>query len=159
MNIRLITVGKLKEDFFRAAMGEYEKRLSRFVKFEVVELPDEKIPDGASPKEEEQVKTAEGEKILAKIGNGDYVIAMCIEGKQKSSEELARLLDSCALSGKSTVTFLIGGSLGLSDAVKKRADIRLSVSPMTFPHQLFRVMLTEQIYRAFKIINNESYHK
>ncbi len=159
MNIRLIAVGKLKESFFQDALKEYEKRLSRFVKLEITELADEKIPDHASPKEEERIKNAEGEKILAKIGAGDYVIAMCIEGKEKSSEELAELIKSCALSGKSTVTFLIGGSLGLSDAVKKRADLRLSVSPMTFPHQLFRVMLAEQIYRAFKIINNESYHK
>lgn len=159
MNIRLLCVGKIKESFFRDALAEYGKRLGRFVKWEVVELPDEKIPDRPSEKECLRVKETEGEKILAKIGAGDYLIAMCIEGKAKSSEELADLLSTCATSGKSTVTFLIGGSLGLSDAVKRRADLRLSVSPMTFPHQLFRVMLAEQIYRAFKIIHNESYHK
>ena len=159
MNLRLITVGKLKEAYLKVAAAEYEKRLSRFLKIECLEIPDERIPDRASSAEEARILTKEGERILAKIGAGDYVVAFCVEGKQKTSEEFASLFSSLALSGKSTVSFVIGGSLGLSDEVKERADLSLGVSKMTFPHQLFRVMLLEQIYRAQKIIAGETYHK
>ena len=159
MNVRVLAVGKIKESFLRDALNEYEKRLSRFVKLDCIEIPDERIPDGASQAEWDKILSVEGDKILKKIGASDFCIALCVEGKQKSSEEFASLFSSLALSGKSTVTFVIGGSLGLSDAVKKRADLRLGVSQMTFPHQLFRVMLLEQIYRACKINAGESYHK
>ena len=159
MNVRLIAVGRLKEAYLKDAAEEYEKRLSRYVKTECIEIPDERIPDRASEAEEEKVRAKEGEKILGRIGAGDYVVALCVEGKQKSSEEFASLFSSLALAGKSTVTFVIGGSLGLSEEVKRRADIRLGVSKMTFPHQLFRVMLLEQIYRAQKILAGETYHK
>ncbi len=159
MNIQLICVGKLKEKFFADAVREYEKRLSRFARVEIIELSDEKIPDTPSSAEEEKVRRTEGERILKRISDGAWVIAMCIEGETKSSEELSEHLKNAMLSGKSTVTFIIGGSLGLSPEVKKRADVCLSVSPMTFPHQLFRVMLMEQIYRAFKIMHGEAYHK
>ena len=159
MNVRLIAVGRLKEAYLRDAAQEYEKRLSRYVKLECTEIPDERIPDRASEAEEAAIRVKEGEKILGKLGAGDYVVALCVEGKQQSSEEFASLFSSLALSGRSTVSFVIGGSLGLSDAVKKRADLRLGVSRMTFPHQLFRVMLYEQIYRAQKILSGETYHK
>ena len=157
MNINIICVGKIKEKFYTAAMDEYLKRLSRFAKVTVTEVADEKIPDKASDKEMEAVKRKEGEKILAKLGN-EYVIALCIEGKEMSSEEIAqKIADISMTSGD--IAFIIGGSLGLSDEVKSRAKLRLSFGRVTLPHQLMRVVLTEQIYRAFKINNNESYHK
>ena len=159
MNIRIISVGKIKESFLRDACKEYEKRLSRFGKVDCIEIPDERIPDGTSEAECEKILSVEGDKIQKRIGASDFCIALCVEGKQRSSEEFASLFSSLALSGKSNVTFVIGGSLGLSDAVKQRADLCLGVSKMTFPHQLFRVMLLEQIYRAFKINAGESYHK
>lgn len=159
MNLTVLSVGKLKEAFFRDACREYQKRLSRFVKLSVIEVPDIKIPENASPKEEEKVRVSEGKTLLSRIKPSDFVIALCVEGKQKSSEELAAFLSDCALSGKSDLTFIIGGSLGLSDEVKQRADLRLGVSRMTFPHQLFRIMLLEQLYRACKINHGESYHK
>lgn len=158
MKITIIGVGKIKEKYFTAAISEYAKRLSRFTSFEIIEVPDEKIPDNASKKECEQIKEREGEKILSKIKSGTYVISLCIEGNELSSEELAaRLLDIQMHS--SSLVFIIGGSLGLSDKVKSRADLRLSFGKMTLPHQLMRVVLCEQIYRAFKINANESYHK
>ena len=159
MNINIICVGKMKEKFMRDACDEYVKRLTRFAKVKVIELGDEPIPEKASEAEEAAVLKKEGLKILEKTGNGDYVISLCVEGKQKTSPEFAKILSDCALSGKSSISFIIGGSLGLSDEVKRRGDLRLSFSKMTFPHQLMRVVLLEQIYRAFKINANESYHK
>ncbi len=158
LNVNIICVGNLKEKFFSDALSEYKKRLSRYCKFEVVELPEEKIADNVTQSQIEKTLQKEGEKILSKIGKSDYVIAMCIEGKQLSSEELARKIEDISFSN-STVNFVIGGSWGLSPDVKSRADMRLSVSKMTFPHQLFRVMLSEQIYRAFSINANAKYHK
>ncbi len=159
MHIKIIAVGKLKEKYLADAVSEYEKRLSRFAKLEIVQLPDVKIPDKATAAEEAAVLKAEGDKILEKIPQGAYVYALCVEGKQQSSEAFAQGLDALAISGKSDVCFIIGGSLGLDVRVKQRADMRLSFSKMTLPHMLMRVVLLEQIYRAFKINNNESYHK
>ena len=157
MNINIICVGKIKEKFFTAAIDEYSKRLSRFVKFTITEVPDEKIPDSASQKEEERIKEKESKAILSKIKDS-YVIAMCIEGQEMSSEALAAKIEEISLRS-SNISFIIGGSLGLSDEVKSRADMRLSFGRITLPHQLMRVVLAEQIYRAFKINRNESYHK
>ncbi len=158
MTINIICVGKIKEDFFKDAAAEYEKRLSRFCNLNVYNLPDKSIPDNPSEAQCESVLKAEGELILKKIGKNDTVICMCIEGKMLSSEALAEKIKGIQ-NYSSTIDFVIGGSLGLSDEVKKRADFKLSFSPMTFPHNLARIMLEEQIYRAFKINNNESYHK
>lgn len=157
MNIDIITVGKIKEKYFTQAVEEYQKRLSRFVKFTIIEVPDEKIPDNASNKVKLSILEKEGEKILAKIKDG-YIIALCVEGKQISSEEIADLFSKVSLN-HSRITFIIGGSLGLWDKVKARADLRLSFGKITLPHQLMRVILSEQIYRGFKILNNETYHK
>lgn len=159
MKIKIICVGKLKEKYLKDAIAEYSKRLSRFCSFEITELSDEKIPDNASLAEEEKVMEIEGEKILKCIASSDYVISLCVEGKQMSSEKFASALANLTLSGKSTIDFIIGGSLGLHRNVKKRSDMRLSFSEMTFPHQLMRLFLAEQIYRAFKINANEKYHK
>ncbi len=157
-NVTVISVGKIKEKFIKDALGEYEKRLSRFCKFKSVEISDRPIPDNASSSEEDAVLMKEGSDILAKIDKTDFVIAMCIEGKKLSSVDFAQKM-SDAFMTTSNITFVIGGSLGLSDAVKARSNFRLSMSDMTFPHNLARLMLTEQIYRAFKINSNESYHK
>lgn len=157
ISIDIIAVGKIKEKYFTQALDEYKKRLSRFVKLTITEIPDEKIPDNASQKQKLQILEKEGEKILSKLRDG-LAIAMCIEGSEKSSEELAQLIDSSSLSS-SRISFIIGGSLGLSDNVKQRADLKLSFGKITLPHQLMRIVLSEQIYRSFKIINNESYHK
>ena len=159
MQIRIIAVGKLKEAYFSDAAAEYSKRIGRFTKVETVQIPDRRIPDRASVAQERQVLEQEGEDILAKIAPQDYVVALCVEGKKLDSPAFAEKLSALALSGKSTVTFVIGGSLGLSDTVKRRADLRLSFSDMTFPHQLMRVILLEQVYRAVKILANETYHK
>lgn len=158
MNITVICAGKIKEKYFSAAIDEYKKRLSRFASVEIIEIPDEKIPDKASAKEEELIRRKEGAAMLSKIKSGAYVISMCIEGKEFSSEEIASRLENITLSA-SRIVFIIGGSLGLSDEVKNRSDLRLSFGKITFPHQLMRVVLLEQIYRAFKINNNEAYHK
>lgn len=158
MNINIIAVGKIKEKYFTAAIDEYLKRLSRFVKLNITEVADEKIPDRASDKEIEQIKEKEGGKILAKIPQGSYVITLCIEGEELSSKALAEKVASVSMTN-SSVTFIIGGSLGLSEKVKSASQLRLSFGRMTLPHQLMRVVLLEQIYRAFKINNNESYHK
>ena len=158
MNIKIIAVGKIKEKYFTAAVDEYSKRMSRFAKFEIIEVPDEKIPDNAFEKEQESVKEKEGNTILSKLKPGDTVIAMCIEGTEMSSEKIASKIEQISLSS-SSIAFIIGGSLGLHDSVKARADLRLSFGPVTLPHQLMRVVLCEQIYRAFKINHNESYHK
>ena len=158
LNVNIICVGNLKEKFFTDAVSEYSKRLSRYCRFSVIELPEEKTTDQSTPAVIEKTLSKEGERILSKIGKSDYVVAMCIEGKIISSEELSQKLEDISmLSG--TVDFIIGGSWGLSDDVKRRADMKLSVSKMTFPHQLFRVMLCEQIYRAFSISANAKYHK
>ena len=159
MNISIIVVGKLKEKYLKAGIDEYLKRLSSYAKIEIVEIPDEKAPEELSAAEMEQVKQKEGEKLLAKLSQDTYVIALAIDGKMKSSEELADSLDKLATYGKSKIAFVIGGSLGLSDEVLKRADEKLSFSKMTFPHQLMRLILLEQVYRAFRINRNEPYHK
>ncbi len=158
MNINIISVGKIKEKYFTAAIDEYAKRLSRFVKLNITEVQDEKIPDNASGKEMELVKEKEGAKILAKLPQNSFVVTLCIEGKELSSEELAEKISDISMTS-SNITFIIGGSLGLADTVKCKSNLRLSFGRMTLPHQLMRVVLLEQIYRAFKINNNESYHK
>ncbi|WP_108672250.1 23S rRNA (pseudouridine(1915)-N(3))-methyltransferase RlmH [Peribacillus acanthi] len=159
MNISIITVGKLKEKYLKQGIDEYLKRLTSYAKVEVIELADEKAPETLSEIEMEQIKDKEGERILAKISQDTHVIALAIQGKMKSSEELADGLDKLATYGKSKVAFVIGGSLGLSDTVMKRSDESLSFSKMTFPHQLMRLILVEQIYRAFRINRGEPYHK
>lgn len=158
MTINIICVGKIKEDYFSKAAAEFEKRLSRFCSINVIQIPDKSIPDNPSPAECSAVLNKEGEQILKKIGKSDIVIAMCIEGKNLSSEEFASKLSDFQMQS-STIDFVIGGSLGLSDEVKRRADFKLSMSKMTFPHRIARLMLEEQIYRAFKILANETYHK
>jgi len=159
MNIQIISIGKIKEKYLKLGIQEYLKRLTPYAKVDIIELSDEKAPENLSEQEMEQVKNKEGERILAKISADTHVIALAIEGKMKSSEELAKNIDKLATYGKSKITFVIGGSLGLSDEVMKRADESLSFSKMTFPHQLMRLILLEQIYRAFKINRGEPYHK
>ncbi|MEG2195594.1 MAG: 23S rRNA (pseudouridine(1915)-N(3))-methyltransferase RlmH [Terrisporobacter sp.] len=159
MNITVITVGKLKEKYLKQAIDEYSKRLSRYCKLDIVELLDEKTPDNASEKEEIQIKEKEGQLILSKVKENAYVIAMDLGGKNITSEEFSSFIQNCGVMGNSNITFIIGGSLGLSKDVIKRANYKLCFSKMTFPHQLFRVMLLEQVYRAFRIMKNEPYHK
>lgn len=159
MKITCITVGKIKERFMTDAINEYAKRLSRYCRLEIIELQDEKTPDNASAVEEENIKAKEGERILAKVKDGAYVISLAIEGRQLDSVELSQKITDLGINGTSHIIFIIGGSLGLSDAVKKRSDYLLSFSKMTFPHQLMRVILLEQVYRSFRISNNEPYHK
>jgi 23S rRNA (pseudouridine1915-N3)-methyltransferase len=159
VNISIITVGKLKEKYLKMGIDEYLKRLSAYAKMDIIEVPDEKAPEELSETEMLQVKQKEGERILAKISPDAHVMALAIEGKMKSSEELADGLDKLATYGKSKIAFVIGGSLGLSEEVLKRADEKLSFSKMTFPHQLMRLILVEQIYRAFRINRGEPYHK
>ncbi|EWH20104.1 MULTISPECIES: 23S rRNA (pseudouridine(1915)-N(3))-methyltransferase RlmH [Bacillus] len=159
MNISIVAIGKLKEKYLKQGIDEYIKRLSAYAKVDIIELPDEKAPENLSDQDMKIVKDKEGERILSKISPDAHVIALAIEGKMKSSEELADNMDRLATYGKSKVTFVIGGSLGLSDAVLKRADEKLSFSKMTFPHQLMRLILLEQVYRAFRINRGEPYHK
>lgn len=159
MHITIITVGRVKESYLTAGIAEYAKRLTRYCKLDQVEVADEKAPETLSEKEMEQIKDREGERILSKIKDTEYVIALAIEGKQQSSEELAATLGQLSVSGKSDLVFVIGGSLGLSGAVLKRADLKLSFSRMTFPHQLMKLILVEQIYRGYRILKNEPYHK
>jgi len=159
VNISIITVGKLKEKYLRQGIEEYLKRLTAYAKVEMVEVADEKAPEELSELEMLQVKQKEGERILSKISQDTFVIALAIQGKLQSSEELAKNLDQLATYGKSKIAFVIGGSLGLSDEVIKRSNEQLSFSRMTFPHQLMRLILVEQIYRAFRINRNEPYHK
>lgn len=159
MNISIITVGKLKEKYLKSGIDEYLKRLTSYAKVEIIEIPDEKAPEELSHSEMEQVKQKEGERLLSKLSQDTYVIALAIDGKMKSSEELAQSIDKLAVYGKSKIAFIIGGSLGLSNEVLQRADEKLSFSKMTFPHQLMRLILLEQIYRAFRINRNEPYHK
>ncbi|MFS0863146.1 23S rRNA (pseudouridine(1915)-N(3))-methyltransferase RlmH [Fredinandcohnia sp. 179-A 10B2 NHS] len=159
MNITIITVGKLKEKYLIQGINEYLKRLTSYAKVEVVELADEKAPENMSDSEMEQVKQKEGDRILSKLSDDTHVIALAIEGKMKSSEQLAADIERLGTYGKSKIAFVIGGSLGLSNDVMKRANDTLSFSKMTFPHQLMRLILVEQIYRAFRINRGEPYHK
>ena len=159
MNISIVTVGKLKEKYLKQGIDEYLKRLSAYAKVEIIEVSDEKAPEELSESEMVQVKQKEGERILAKISQDTYVIALAINGKMQSSEELAETLDKLATYGKSKIAFVIGGSLGLSEEVLKRSNELLSFSKMTFPHQLMRLILVEQIYRAYRINRGEPYHK
>lgn len=154
-----MSVGKVKEKYFRDAIAEYAKRLSRYCKLEIIEVADEKTPDKASETEEEQIKQKEADRILKNIREDSYCIALAIEGKKMDSVSLARNIERLGLNGKSNIVFVIGGSLGLHQSVLKRADDKLSFSDMTFPHQLMRVILLEQIYRSYRIINKEPYHK
>lgn len=159
MKITILSVGKLKEKYLQDAVAEYKKRLGRYVTMEEIVVADEKTPDGASEKLEEQIKDKEGEKILSNIKDDAYVIALAIDGKMMDSVEFSKHLDRLCVNGNSHFVFVIGGSLGLSDKVLKRANEQLSFSKMTFPHQLMKVFLLEQIYRAYRIQNNEPYHK
>lgn len=159
MRITILCVGKIKEKYFTDAVAEYTKRLSRYHKLEIIEVADERTPEGAGEGIREQILSCEGERILRYLKEESYVIALAVEGKELSSEELAEKLDSLAVSGNSHISFVIGGSLGLSEQIKRRANGLLSFSKMTFPHQLMRVILLEQIYRCCKISAHEPYHK
>ncbi|MET3683855.1 23S rRNA (pseudouridine1915-N3)-methyltransferase [Alkalibacillus flavidus] len=159
MNITIISVGKLKEKYLIQGIDEYLKRLSKYAKVKIEEVPDEQAPDQLSEAEENQVKQKEGEKIFTKLSTDQYVITLEIEGKQLTSEQFAQKLDDLATYGKSKVAFVIGGSLGLSDDIKQRSDLAISFSKMTYPHQLMRLILVEQVYRAFRIMRGEPYHK
>ncbi|WP_430789689.1 23S rRNA (pseudouridine(1915)-N(3))-methyltransferase RlmH [Virgibacillus flavescens] len=159
MNISIITVGKLKEKYLKQGIEEYLKRLTAYAKVDIKEVADEKAPENMSDAEMLEVKQKEGERILAQINPDAYVITLEIGGKMLSSEQLAAKMDELATYGKSKIAFVIGGSLGISEAVQKRSDLSLSFSKMTFPHQLMRLVLVEQVYRGFRIIRNEPYHK
>ncbi len=159
MKITLITVGKIKEKYLRDAIAEYSKRLSRYCKLEIIEVADEKTPDQASETVEENIRAKEGERILKYIREDMYVITLEIGGKMLSSEEFAGKIESLGIQGKSSIAFVIGGSIGLGKEVLRRSDYALSFSKMTFPHQLMRVILLEQVYRGYRIINGEPYHK
>ncbi len=159
MKITLICVGKLKEKYFSMGVMEYSKRLSRYCSLDIIELADEKTPDHAGDAIETMIKKKEGERILKAVKEDSYCIALAINGKMLTSEELADKVNSLAITGNSHISFIIGGSLGLSDEVMERADFHLSFSKLTFPHQLMRVILLEQIYRAYKINHKEPYHK
>ncbi|MCX4321597.1 MAG: 23S rRNA (pseudouridine(1915)-N(3))-methyltransferase RlmH [Lachnospiraceae bacterium] len=159
MKITVITVGKLKEKFFREAVSEYEKRLGRYCKLEMRETADEKTPEGASGTETEQILEKEGERILKLLPDSAYVVTLEIDGRKFTSEGFAGEIERLGVNGISHIVFVIGGSLGLHNSIKRRADLAVSFSDMTFPHQLMRVVLLEQIYRAFRIINGAPYHK
>lgn len=159
MKITLLTVGKVKEKYLRDGLAEYGKRLGKYCRLEIVEVADERTPDGASAAEEEQIRRTEGERLLRGIRETDYVIALAIDGTMPDSVELSDKLEKLGIQGESSLVFVIGGSLGLSDEVLCRADYRLSFSRMTFPHQLMRLILLEQIYRGFRIMRGEPYHK
>lgn len=159
MRITIVCVGKVKEKYFSGAILEYSKRLSRYCKLEIIEVADEKTDENASAAEDLLVKEKEGDRILKNIKDSSYVIALAIDGKQLDSVELSDKIDKLGIGGESHITFVIGGSLGLDERVLKRADFKLSFSKMTFPHQLMRVILLEQIYRAYRIKNGEPYHK
>ncbi|WP_099468020.1 23S rRNA (pseudouridine(1915)-N(3))-methyltransferase RlmH [Konateibacter massiliensis] len=159
MKITLLTVGKIKEKYFTGAIEEYTKRLSRYCKLEIIEVADEKTPDNASAAMEDIIRAKEAERLLKYIPEQAYVIALAIEGNMLDSVELSQRIEQLGVSGQSHIIFLIGGSLGLDKIVLARADYKLSFSKMTFPHQLMRVILLEQIYRAYRISHNEPYHK
>ena len=159
MKIKLVTVGKLKEKYLKDGIAEYSKRISRFAAVEMIELADEKTPDRASDSENEKILNLEGNRILSKIGDREFVVVLAIEGKTLSSEEFSKQLEQASINGFSTLTFVIGGSLGLSPQVKKRANLSLSFGRLTLPHQLMRLVLVEKIYRAFTIQQGSPYHK
>ncbi|HEU9394971.1 TPA: 23S rRNA (pseudouridine(1915)-N(3))-methyltransferase RlmH [Streptococcus pneumoniae] len=159
MKIKVVTVGKLKEKYLKDGIAEYSKRISRFAKFEMIELSDEKTPDKASESENQKILEIEGQRILSKIADRDFVIVLAIEGKTFFSEEFSKQLEETSIKGFSTLTFIIGGSLGLSSSVKNRANLSVSFGRLTFPHQLMRLVLVEQIYRAFTIQQGFPYHK
>ncbi len=159
MKITILTVGKVKEKFYRQAINEFEKRLSRYCKLEIIEVQDEKTPDNASETEEMQIKEKEGQRLLKYIKEDAWVCALAIEGKMLDSVELSQKMEQLGIRGTSHMIFVIGGSLGLAEEVLKRADFKLSFSKMTFPHQLMRVILLEQIYRGYRIMQGEPYHK
>ena len=159
MEIRILSVGKIKEKYLTAGIQEYAKRLSRYCKLNFIQVPDEKTPDKASDSLNNQIKNTEGERLLKNIREQDYVIALALDGKMLDSVELSKKLGQLGVEGKSSIVFVIGGSLGLSDQVLNRVDFKLSFSRMTFPHQLMQMILLEQIYRGYRILNNEPYHK
>ena len=159
MKISIISVGKLKKQYLKEGVGEYAKRLSRFCDLQLLEVADEQAPEYLSAIQEEQVKKKEAVRILGKLKEGTFLIVLDVKGEKKSSEGFADTLQACFMGGKSNITFVIGGSLGLDAELIKKADLRLSFSDMTFPHQLTRLILLEQLFRAFKIINGETYHK
>ena len=159
MRINIVCVGKIKEKYLKLGIDEFKKRLSKYCKLEIIELEDEKAPENLSDKEMLMIKEKEGKKILSKIKDNSYVIALAIDGKNLSSEELAETINKLGVRGISNITFVIGGSLGLSDEVLSRADYKLSFSKMTFPHQFMRFILLEQVYRAYRINHGEPYHK
>lgn len=159
MNITIICVGKIKEKFYREAVAEFEKRLGRYCTTEIIEVADEPTPDKASPAMEARIKEKEAGRILSKIKEGAFVCTLEITGKKLTSPEFAQWMQQASVQGKSRIVFVIGGSLGLHESVQRRSDYALSFSDMTFPHQLMRVILCEQIYRAYRIQNGEPYHK
>ena len=159
MKIKIVTVGKLKEKYLKDGIAEYSKRISRYAAVEMIELADEKTPDRASDSENEKILDLEGNRILSKIGDREFVVVLAIEGKTLSSEEFSKQLEQASINGYSTLTFVIGGSLGLSPQVKNRANLSLSFGRLTLPHQLMRLVLVEQIYRAFTIQQGSPYHK
>lgn len=159
MKITLITVGKIKEKYLKDAIAEYSKRLSKYCKLEIIEVADEKTPDNASETVEAMIRDKEGERILKNVKDDAYVITLEIKGKLLTSEELADKINTLGIQGKSYICFIIGGSIGLGEEVLKRSDYALSFSKMTFPHQLMRVILLEQVYRSYRIISGEPYHK
>ena len=159
MKITLITVGKIKEKYLKDAIAEYSKRLSRYCKLEIVEVADEKTPDNASDTVEDAIRDKEGERILKYVKEDAYVITLEIAGKMLTSEEMAEKIEKLGVQGTSHIIFIIGGSIGLGKEILMRSDYALSFSKMTFPHQLMRVILLEQIYRSYQIINHEPYHK
>ena len=159
MKITVLCVGKIKEKYFTSGIDEYAKRLSRYCKLEIIEVPDEKTPDNASENEELQIKAKEGDKLLKYIKDNAYVIALAIEGKMLTSEELSEKMGQLGINGDSNVVFVIGGSLGLDKRILDRADYKLSFSKMTFPHQMMRMVLLEQVYRGYRIMKGEPYHK
>lgn len=159
MNISIIAVGKIKEKYIQEGIKEFSKRLSRYCNLKITEVEDEKAPENLSDKEKETVKEKEGLKILSKIPQNSFIISLEIQGREISSEELSKKMEDIMVSGINDITFIIGGSLGLSDQVRSKSNFKLSFSKMTFPHQLMRLILLEQIYRAWKIMGNEPYHK
>lgn len=159
MKITIVAVGKIKEKFYQQAIDEFLKRLSKYCKVEIIEVADEKTPEHAKDTILNQIKDVEGERILRHLKKDSYLIALAIEGKMLDSEGMAEKIEALGVSGQSHIAFVIGGSLGISDAVKRQADLLLSFSKMTFPHQLMRVILLEQVYRSFRIIKREPYHK
>ncbi len=159
VKLTVISVGKMKEKYFLEAIGEYEKRLKRYAQLSFVELKDEPTPENPTDREKEVILKKEGERIKEKIPQGSYIISLCVEGKQLSSEELSELISKTTLNLSGSITLIIGGSLGLADEIKKLSDFKLSFSKMTFPHRLMRVILLEQLYRAFTISEGKTYHK